>query len=149
MNKEKIQKHSISTPNDCLSHGDATTSGGPWIRGGNEIMDTDTPETDEMHGKYSHDGALNGFVPAPFARGLERERDKAMRSCAQGCVALEPWREEIHRIRTELWGIITTMPDTDPVRIEIQARITSALWGLAQRKTQNSLALPQTERPTL
>ena len=54
----------------------------------------------------------------------------------------EPWREEIHRIRTELWGIITTMPDTDPVRIEIQARITSALWSLAQRKTQNSLALP-------
>ncbi len=69
-------------------------------------------------------------------------KNNAMRSCAQGCAGSEPWREEIHRIRTELWGIITTMPDTDPVRIEIQARITSALWGLAQRKTQNSLALP-------
>ena len=36
-----------------------------------------TPETDEMHGKYSHDGALNGFVPMPFAQKIERERDEA------------------------------------------------------------------------
>ena len=40
------------------------------------MSDKATPETDEMHGKYSHDGALNGFVPMPFAQNLERERDE-------------------------------------------------------------------------
>ena len=33
----------------------------------------ETPRTDEIHSKYCHDGALNGFVPAPFCRDIERE----------------------------------------------------------------------------
>jgi hypothetical protein len=67
---------------------------------------SDTPET-EMHTPASYaiirpDGVRTDYVPADFARKLERDRDKARRQLAAA-------KESLNAIHVEVGGWIAAM----------------------------------------
>ena len=67
---------------------------------------SDTPKT-EMHTPASHaiirpDGVRTDYVPADFARKLERERDEARRQLAAA-------KESLNAIHVEVGGWIAAM----------------------------------------
>jgi hypothetical protein len=67
---------------------------------------SDTPET-EMHTPASYaiirpDGVRTDYVPADFARKLERERDEARRQLAAA-------KESLNAIHVEVGGWISAM----------------------------------------